>query len=260
MKRIMMISLAVATLMFAACGNGSSNPENSMQNPTTSSADTTQTEAAASWPEPDKLIALTFDDGPSRTTMVQVLDILSEYDAKATFFVIGKNINDTTLPVMERAIAEGHEIGNHSMNHLHMADLTEEEILTEYNECQRIVKETFDLDMHFFRAPYGSIDDRMYNLIQAPFMGGVSTGDGTIGSIAADRAWKATSGAYDGAIIVMHCFQGNGETVEALKTVLPELKAQGYKFVTLTQLYEEAGYEIPGPTPGVKIKDNKPIE
>ena len=258
-KLTKIIAFSLATCFIAGCGAAADTPEtvtNIGHEENTLAASVTSTP----WPEPDKLIALTFDDGPSTKTMVEVLDLLAEYDAKATFFVIGRQIKDSTMPVMKRAIAEGHEIGNHSMNHVKMAELTEEKILSEYNECQTLVKELFDLDMHFFRAPFGSVDDRMFRLIQAPFMGGFTTGDGTIGSIAADRAWKATSNAYDGAIIVMHCFQGNDETVEALKTILPELKSQGYKFVTLTDLYLESGYELPGPTPGIKIKDNKPIE
>lgn len=259
MKLYKLIGISLAFFLLVGCASA---PVETCGTTTATTEASTEApiETTPQWPEPDKLIALTFDDGPSTKTMVAVLDVLKEYDAKATFFVIGKRINDSTIPVMQRAIDEGHEIGNHSYSHLYMAELSEDEIQFEYNECQKIVKDHFGIDMHFFRAPYGSIDDRMYSLIQAPFMGGYSTGDGTIGSIAADRAYKAISGAYDGAIVVMHCFQGNDETVEALKQVLPELKAQGYKFVTLTQLYEEAGYEIPGPTPGVKIKNNKPVE
>ena len=111
--------------------------------------------------------------------------------------------------------------------------------------------------------PYDPCQDRGSGgeLIPAPFMVGISAGDGTAeGSIAADRAFKVTSKAYDGAIVVMHCFQGNDETVEALQTILPELKAQGYKFVTVSELYLESGCKIPGPTSGVKFYDNKPIE
>lgn len=232
------------------------------EKPTTAApTETTAPPTTEGFPEPDKLIALTFDDGPSTRTMVEVLDLLEQYDAKATFFVIGRKINSETLPVLQRAVDEGHEIANHTMNHQKTAELTEEEILAEYEDCQKAVLDAVGVEMYFFRAPYGSIDDRMYRLIQAPFMGAaVSTGDGTIGSIAADRAWKATSNAYDGAIVLFHCFQGNDETVLALQTVLPELKAQGYKFVTLSQLYLEAGYEIPEATLGVKFRDNKPLE
>ena len=60
------------------------------------------------------MIALTFDDGPNTTTMVEILDILNEYDAKATFFVIGNKVNEHTTQVLQRALDEGHEIANHS--------------------------------------------------------------------------------------------------------------------------------------------------
>lgn len=259
MKIIKLLSLSLSLFMLAGCGATAAQPTQSTEAPTETPTEAS-TESASQWPEPDKLIALTFDDGPSTKTMVEVLDALDKYDVKATFFVIAKKINNSTIPVMERAIASGHEIGNHSLNHLKMGTLTDEEILKEYTECQRIVKENFGLDLHFFRAPYGSVNDSMYELIPAPFITGYSTGDGTIGSIAEDRAYKAINGAYDGAIIVMHCFQGNDETVKALDILIPELKAQGYKFVTLSNLFTEAGYEIPGPTPGTKIKNNKPIE
>lgn len=254
MRIFKIISLSLALLFLTGCGGRapSETPEPSTESPT---------ETTNGWPEPDKVIALTFDDGPSTETMVQVLDLLTQYDAKATFFVIGKKINGSTTPVLQRAVDEGHEIGNHSMNHLHMAELTEEEILAEFNDCQQAVKDAVGVDMYYFRAPFGSIDDRMYRLIPAPFMGaGVSAGDGTIGSIAADRAWKVTSNAYDGAIVLMHCFQNNTETVEALKTILPELKAQGYEFVTLTELFTGNGGEVPAPTPGTKFLDNSTID
>lgn len=255
MKVLKMLAGLSALLMLCSCAAA----------PGTNSSEATNvpetTEPQPAWPEPDKLIALTFDDGPSTETMVQVLDLLTQYDAKATFFVIGKKINGSTTPVLQRAVDEGHEIGNHSMNHLHMAELTEEEILAEFNDCQQAVKDAVGVDMYYFRAPFGSIDDRMYRLIPAPFMGaGVSAGDGTIGSIAADRAWKVTSNAYDGAIVLMHCFQNNTETVEALKTILPELKAQGYEFVTLTELFTGNGGEVPAPTPGTKFLDNSTID
>lgn len=260
MKLLKYICLIITAAMLTACGNA--QPGASTDAPAeTGTTAAKQESAATTLPQPDKIIALTFDDGPSTKTMVQVLDLLAQYNAKATFFVIGSKINSSTKPILQRAVDEGHELANHSMNHLEMATLTEEEILYEYNACQEAVKEAVGIDMYFFRAPFGSIDDRMYRLIQAPFMGyGPAAGDGTIGSIAADRAFRVTSKAYDGAIVLMHCFQGNSETVEALKTILPELASQGYEFVTLTELFTRDGGSVPGPTPGVKIPDNKPIE
>lgn len=259
MKRFLVCIVLFAIVMLPACA--SEQAPSSDATPTPAAAETTTGGTTQMWPEPDKLIALTFDDGPSSITMVQVLDLLAEYDAKATFFIIGRKINASTKSVLQRAVEEGHELGNHSFNHLHMAELSEEEIVKEYNDCHQAVLDAVGVEMHYFRPPFNSTDSRMYELIPAPFMVGISAGDGTAeGSIAADRAFKVTSKAYDGAIVVMHCFQGNDETVEALQTILPELKAQGYKFVTVSELYLESGCKIPGPTPGVKFYDNKPIE
>ena len=257
MKLIKLAILMIAGCFLFGCSAPAAKPTTVPPLP----AETTDFPTTEAIPEPDKIIALTFDDGPSTKTMVQVLDILDKYNAKATFFVIGRKITDATKTVLQRAVDEGHEIGNHSMNHLKMAELTEEEILAEYENCHQAVLDAVGVEMYYFRAPYGSIDDRMYQIIQAPFIGSaISSGDGTIGSIAADRAWKVTSKAYDGAIVTFHCFQGNDETVIALETVLPELIAQGYKFVTVSELYAERGYPVPAPTPGVKFKDNAPLE
>ena len=258
MKFFSIVGMVVSLLFLSACGTAvSSSPTG-----TSSSSTTTDTTTSDSWPVPDKIIALTFDDGPSTKTMVEILDLLKEYDAKGTFFLIGKKINNTTIPVLERAVEEGHELGNHSMNHLKMKTLTDEEVLSEIAECQKAVKDAVNVDMYYFRPPFGSVSDQMYDLIQMPFiLGNISAGDGRINSsIAADRAWKVTSNAYDGGIAIMHCMQNNDATVEALKTILPELKAQGYEFVTLTELFTRNGGEVPVPTPGVKFEDNRPIE
>ena len=260
MNYIKLMCLSLSLFMLAGCGTTVGHPTQAAERPTENPTEATNG-TATQWPNPDKMIALTFDDGPSTETMVQVLDLLKQYDAKATFFLIGKKINASTTPVLQRAVDEGHELANHSMNHLKMAELSDAEIIAEYTNCQRAVKDAVGVDMYYFRPPFGSLDDRMYQLIESPFIGAaVTCGDGTIGSIAADRAYKTLSGVYDGAITLMHCFQGNSETVEALAMVLPELKAQGYQFVTLSELYTLAGYDIPAAIPGAKYRDNKPLE
>ena len=70
----------------------------------------------------DKFIALTFDDGPSSTT-IGILDVLEQYDATATFFVMGQNVNESTRPIIERATSLGCEICNHSFSHPYMSQL-----------------------------------------------------------------------------------------------------------------------------------------
>ena len=242
MKLYKLIALALSVLLLTGCG---ATPATDVSTtPTTTAA----VETTEGYPEPDKLIALTFDDGPSATTMADVLDLLKEYDAKATFFIVGRKIKASTINVLQRAVDEGHELANHSYNHVKMAELTEEEIVKEYEDCQKAVLDAVGVEMYYFRLPFGSVDDRVRRLIPAPFMlYGAAAGDGTNESLAEGRAYKVLSKAYDGCIVLLHCFEGNDPTVEALRTILPELKKQGYNFVTLTQLYEESGTPIPVP-------------
>ena len=243
MKVYKLIALSLALFLLAGCGAAA--PAEIATNDSTTNQ---STEATEGYPEPDKLIALTFDDGPSSTTMAAVLDLLKEYDAIATFFIVGKKIKASTKDVLQRAVDEGHELANHSFNHVRMAELTEEEIVKEYENCQKAVLDAVGVEMYYFRAPFGSVDERVRRLVPAPFMlCGAAAGDGTNESLAEDRAYKVISKSYHGCIVLLHCFEGNEPTVEALKTILPELKKQGYKFVTLTQLYEESGTPIPVP-------------
>ena len=79
----------------------------------------------------NKLIALTFDDGPSDTTTDQVLDVLARHDVVGTFFLIGDNITDERLPVIRRTLSLGCEIENHSKTHSDMRTLTREQIISE---------------------------------------------------------------------------------------------------------------------------------
>lgn len=212
-------------------------------------------------PHKEKLIALTFDDGPSKTTMVEVLDLLKQYDAKATFFIVGRKVGEETLPVLKRALAEGHELANHGFNHVHMPELSEEEIIEDYEACQAVVRDTLGIEMYYFRPPFGKVDDRMFRLIPAPFMlCGASGADGRkLVHDAQFRTERFMSKVYDGCIGLLHCFEGNTETVKALETILPQLKAQGYRILTLTQLYHQSGAPLPPPAQGVLYRDNKPI-
>lgn len=91
--------------------------------------------------EYDKVIALTFDDGPNTTTTNEILDVLEEYDARATFFLIGNNINDESAVSVKRAYDMGCEIGNHSKSHSNMPDLTAEEISAEIDYVEDYVFE-----------------------------------------------------------------------------------------------------------------------
>lgn len=188
-----------------------------------------------------KLIALTFDDGPNIHTTPQVLDLLEEYDAHASFFLIGDKISEDNAYVVKRAYDMGCEINSHSRTHSDMTELTAEEITAEMQFTAEAVYEIIGEYPKFFRPPYLNVNQTMYDSIDIPFITGFTSGDASSEKTAADVADSVMTQAKDGAIILMHDFWGNDKTVEALQTILPELAAQGYEFVTLTELFERKG-------------------
>lgn len=190
------------------------------------------------------MIALTFDDGPNTTTTVQILDILEEYDVRASFFVIGDNINEKSGEVMKRAYDMGCEINNHSKTHQNMPSFTADEIKAEIEYTSNKVEEITGEPTKFFRPPYIAVNNTMYDAIDLPFICGYGCNDWETSVTAEMRATKTLEQAEDGAIILLHDFYGNSATVEALKTIIPELLEQGYQFVTVGELFEAKGVEI----------------
>jgi bifunctional xylanase/deacetylase len=203
--------------------------------------------AEAQTQESSKLIALTFDDGPNTTTTNEVLDILEEYNATASFFLIGDNINDESAVTVKRAYDMGCEIDNHSKTHSNMSKMTEEEMIAEIEYVDNYVFEITGEYTKFFRPPFIDTSQTMYDVIDKPFICGIGCNDFMENVTAQERAETVISSAKDGAIFLLHDANGNSQTVEALKTIIPTLQAEGYEFVTLTELFERQG-ETPGQT------------
>ena len=103
--------------------------------------------------EEEKICYLTFDDGPSENT-IKILDILKEYDAKATFFVIGNSISEKTKPILERIIKEGHAIGLHANNHVYEKFYADEtSYLEDYKTLYKTLKHEYGIETALFRLP-----------------------------------------------------------------------------------------------------------
>lgn len=199
--------------------------------------------AAAEETEPDKLIALTFDDGPNTYTTPKVLDLLEQYDAKASFFLIGDRITEESAQVARRAYDMGCEIDSHSKTHSDMTQMTYDDIVAEMTYVNEAVYGITGEYPKFFRPPYLNVNDTMYEAIEIPFITGFSSSDSNSSLTADDVTQNVLNAAKDGAIILMHDFYGNDKTVEALGTILPTLADQGYEFVTLSELFSRRGEE-----------------
>ena len=104
----------------------------------------------------EKICYLTFDDGPSKNTE-KILDILAEYDAKATFFLLGCELSEEKRPVLERIIKEGHEVGLHSNIHKYDKLYADEETcLKDFDSEYQVLKEEYGVDTKLLRFPGGS--------------------------------------------------------------------------------------------------------
>ena len=206
------------------------------------------------------LVALTFDDGPDPTWTPRVLDVLKRYGVPATFFVIGEN-GLTERGLLERELAEGHEIGSHTYTHPNLARESPQETRLELNTTQRLFQAFTGRSLRLFRPPYfGDAEpttaDEIVPVAQAQGMGylavglHVDPGDWKrpgVGQIVDATIAGVTSGAKacpDDAdancsrnIVLLHDAGGDrAQTVAALPAIIEGLRARGYRFVPVSAL------------------------
>ena len=189
------------------------------------------------------MIALTFDDGPHPRYTEKILEILKKECVKATFFVVGENINYYDEGIVAQIINDGHELGNHTFNHEHTKDMTEEDFYKDVRECHSLVKEKYGYEMKIFRPPEGYIDDKVKNIANelgySIIIWSIDTKDWEhVGSdIIVGNVEKNAS---DGDIILMHDYVSKpNTTIGALERLIKKLKSEGYSFVTVSELIEK---------------------
>ncbi len=196
----------------------------------------------------EKVVALTFDDGPIGTTP-ELLDVLKQYGVKATFFTIGDQIFDKTdfSEVVKRAADEGHQICTHSYDHasgsgrgVDMTRMSADEQIAEVQKGQdAITQATGKEASKIFRSPGGNYHDEIIWTLQ-PYV------TGEIGWNVDTEDWRRPGAeaiaqrllsVKPGDVVLMHDGGGDrSQTIEALKIALPQLVEEGYKFVTIDQL------------------------
>lgn len=180
-----------------------------------------------------KLVALTFDDGPSSTTTPELLNVLRDKNALATFFVLG-NMADNNPDIVKRAEREGHEIESHTMYHQNLIRISYEGIENDVREAKSVLSSILKHSPTLTRPPYGNYDDRVFELTGTPLiLWSVDTEDWKSRD-AASVATIATEQAYDGAIILMHDIYPS--TVEAVPAIIDGLRANGFELVTISEL------------------------
>lgn len=185
-----------------------------------------------------KLIALTFDDGPSTYTPT-LLDGLKERGAKVTFFMTGHNANNYPS-LVKRAWQEGHQICMHSYNHELLTNLSDTQIKENLRKTNNALDKAIGYDLRYsLRPPYGGYSDRVLNAVGVPsYYWSVDTRDWE--SRNADAAYRQfMNAAKDGSIVLMHDIYST--TVTAALRAIDTLKSQGYEFVTVNELLVRRG-------------------
>ena len=182
-------------------------------------------------------IALTFDDGPGADTP-EVLDILAREQVPATFFVVGRAV-DEHPDLVRRAQRDGHVIANHTTSHSDMSALGPDDQAAEIDATTERLDE-LGIEARLFRPPMGLYDDTTLALSsdrgQLPVLWSIDTGD-YMRPGANAIADSVTSGAEPGAIALLHDGGGDrSQTVAALPRIIRELRADGYRFVTVPKL------------------------
>lgn len=189
----------------------------------------------------DKMIALTFDDGPHPKYTKEILEILKENKAKATFFVIGKNAQ-AYPEIIKQIYSNGHEIGNHTYSHPQLKTISVDQFISEIQMTQNIVKEITGQTPTLFRPPGGYLNNEFVDVTEKLDCTSV------LWSWRQDtRDWACPSSKTiiktvleninSGDIILFHDYNSKvSPTPNALRIILPELKNKGYSFVTVTEL------------------------
>ncbi|MGW3317621.1 polysaccharide deacetylase family protein [Streptomyces fungicidicus] len=204
---------------------------------------------------PDHRLVLTFDDGPDPEWTPKVLDVLKKHDAHAVFFVTG-TMASRYPDLVKRMVDEGHEIGLHTFNHPDLALQSTKRIDWELSQNQLAITGAAGIRTSLFRPPYSSFSAAMDNESWPVTQYIGSRGYLTVVNNTDSEDWKrpgvaeiirrATPHGGKGAIVLMHDSGGDrSQTVAALDTFLPDLKAKGYEFDNLTEALDAPSAHSP---------------
>lgn len=187
----------------------------------------------------EKVIAITFDDGPHKDNTPRLLDMLKQRGIKATFFVVGNMVRHNPQ-LLRRMIAEGHEIGNHTVTHGNLARMSNEGLRREMSEAHQQILAATGIAPRCMRPPGGAITAAQKALLLKEF------GYPTILWSCDPKDWqrpgvsvvtqRLLDGAYPGGILLVHDL--HAPTVDAMPKTLDVLLSRGYKFVTISELIE----------------------
>lgn len=194
----------------------------------------------------EKILALTFDDGPTPTFTDEILSVLAEEDVKATFFLVGSDIEKH--PEETRKIAEaGHELGNHSYTHERMVLVSPSFVKNEIEKTDELIRNAGYASKHIhFRPPYGK------KLFVLPYFLSKNERKSITWDVepesytpvkkeSEETVRDAVAAARNGSIILLHVMHDDKRrSLNAVRPIIIQLKEKGYNFVTVSELIERS--------------------
>ena len=196
------------------------------------------------------VIALTFDDGPSTALTPQLLDTLKEKNVKATFFLLGTQVDNTDAAIVQRIVAEGHEIANHSYSHATLTDISQEKVKEEIQKTNDAIFRAANVYPTLLRPPTGAYSKAVLDIAGSFNLPVIHWSYQSCPSdwIAENQnkdfiANYVVENAGNGHLVLLHDI--HQATVEAIPAMIDGLLAKGYRFGTVSEVmaYNKDGFE-----------------
>ncbi|SCY84820.1 polysaccharide deacetylase family protein [Rhizobium sp. NFACC06-2] len=186
-----------------------------------------------------KFLALTSDDGPTEVTS-RILDVLKTRCAKATFFPIAGNVRNDPA-VMRRMAFEGHAVGNHTISHARLTEMSPDAARAEIEDAKELLTEVTGLKPTVFRRPYAALNDHVRDILRSNSMTIImwSINPERFASSASAVRGRVVEAARDGDIVFLH--DVSPRAAEATQEIVDELSAKGFEFVTVPELIRRRG-------------------
>jgi Predicted xylanase/chitin deacetylase len=183
-----------------------------------------------------KYVALSFDDGPNLEITPRMLDIFEEHGIKASFFVIGSKISRKTAPVLRRMAQMGCDVENHTYKHPRLTEIDDERVLEEVAKTDALIEKYTGSVPRYLRPPYIALNKHNVEVIGGKvFISGLSVGDWQAAMPAQQKVDSTLAKVKDGDILLFH--DTSETTLEAIRMLVPILKARGFEFVTVPELF-----------------------
>ena len=194
-----------------------------------------------------KYVALTFDDGPYGTSTREILNILKEKRVHATFFILGKNVQEFPDEA-QREVQEGHEIGNHSYDHsMQLPQMAAADFSANLDRAESAIATSTGLHATLFRPPYGALSPTMRQVLKtdgySTVLWNVDPTDWDYANSPSDQIiQRVLKAVKPNSVILLHDGRDTqvdfprDNTVNALPTLIDDLRAEGYEFLTVSEL------------------------